>query len=112
MAGEEEGGEDRTEAPTPRRLEKAREEGQVALSRELVAFATLGLGAIAAIVALPPLGARMLGTLRGVLEHAHRLEPHRAAWEVAGSAILTVAAVAGLVMAGAVAAVDRAGKPR
>ena len=105
MAGEEAGGEDRTEAPTPRRLEKAREEGQVALSREVVAFATLGLGAIAMIVALPPLGAQMLATLRGVLEHAHRLEPHRAAWEVAGSAVLTVATVAGLVMAGAIAAV-------
>lgn len=102
---EEEGGGDRSEAPTPRRLEKAREEGQVALSREAVAFATLGLGTVALIVALPPLGVRMLGGLRGVLENAHRLDPYRAAWEVSGSAILTVAAVAGLVAAGAVAAV-------
>lgn len=105
MAGEDEGSEDRTEAPTPRRLEKAREEGQVALSREVVAFSTLGVATIALVVALPPLGARMLTSLRGVLEHAHRLEFDRAAWEVAGNAILTVLAVAGMVMAGAIAAV-------
>ncbi|MDT8266970.1 EscU/YscU/HrcU family type III secretion system export apparatus switch protein, partial [Roseomonas sp. DSM 102946] len=33
--------EDRTEAPTPRRLQKAREEGQVAVSREMAGFASL-----------------------------------------------------------------------
>ncbi|OXH84324.1 hypothetical protein CA831_30735, partial [Burkholderia multivorans] len=32
---------DRTEAATPRRREKAREEGQVARSRELASFALL-----------------------------------------------------------------------
>ena len=42
--------EDRTEAPTPRRLEKAREEGRVPLSREAVGAAGLA-GAVLAIVA-------------------------------------------------------------
>jgi flagellar biosynthetic protein FlhB len=48
MAGEQEGAGEKTEAPTPRRLEKAREEGQVAVSREVagavgMAGALLGL---------------------------------------------------------------------
>ena len=34
--------EDRTEEPTQRRLERAREEGETALSSELVKFAALG----------------------------------------------------------------------
>lgn len=104
MAGEEGGGGDRTEAPTPRRLEKAREEGQVALSREAVSFVALGFGTLGLFVALPVLGARMLATMRGVLEHAPLLQPHRAAWEVAGAALAAVLTVAGLVAAGATAA--------
>lgn len=101
--GEAEGG-DRTEAPTPRRLEKAREEGQVALSRELVAFTTLAFGTIGLIVALPPLGARMLGVMRGVLEQADRLDPARAAWEAAGAGLLVVLGVGGLVAVAAIGA--------
>jgi flagellar biosynthetic protein FlhB len=38
---------ERTEAPSQRRLEQAREEGQVARSRELNTFALLGAGALA-----------------------------------------------------------------
>ena len=105
MAESEAEGEDRTEAPTPRRLDKAREGGQVALSRELVAFATLGFGTVGLMVALPPLGARMLGALRGVLEQADRLDPARAAWEAAGAGLLVVLGVGGLVAVAAIAAV-------
>ncbi|PWG68658.1 flagellar biosynthetic protein FlhB, partial [Enterococcus hirae] len=35
---------EKSESPTPRRLEKAREEGQVARSRELSTFALLAAG--------------------------------------------------------------------
>ncbi len=40
-------GGDRTEAPTARRLQKAREDGQVALSREMVTLAMLVTGSLA-----------------------------------------------------------------
>ncbi len=39
--------EDKNQAPTPRRLQKAREEGQVAVSRELSMFASLSAGSLA-----------------------------------------------------------------
>jgi flagellar biosynthetic protein FlhB len=69
MAGEEgQDAEDRTEAPTPRRLEKAREEGQVPLSREVVGFATLAAAALACLLVLPGLGREMLGAMRDLLE--------------------------------------------
>ena len=45
--------EDKTEEPTPRRLERAREEGETALSSELVKFAALG-GATLATALLGP----------------------------------------------------------
>jgi flagellar biosynthetic protein FlhB len=40
--------EDKTEAATPRRIEKAREEGQVAVSRDLSMFASLAAGGLVA----------------------------------------------------------------
>lgn len=45
--------EDRTEAPTQRRLERAREEGQAALSREAVHLASLGAATLAAVMLGP-----------------------------------------------------------
>ena len=45
--------EDRTEAATPRRLQKAREEGQVPVSRELAAFAGLAAVTLALVMAAP-----------------------------------------------------------
>ena len=59
--------EDRTEAPTPRRLDRAREEGQVPLSREAVGFATLLATTIAASLALPSLGGDLLRAMRVLL---------------------------------------------
>jgi flagellar biosynthetic protein FlhB len=68
MAGQEAPDpEDRTEAATPRRLEKAREEGEVALSREAVGFATLLAAALAALVTLPGPGLAMLVAMRALL---------------------------------------------
>ncbi|HYF09737.1 MAG TPA: EscU/YscU/HrcU family type III secretion system export apparatus switch protein [Acetobacteraceae bacterium] len=106
MAGEEgeAGGEDRTEAPTPRRIEKAREQGQVALSREAMSFAALALGTLGLFLALPPLGGWMLLSLRAVLEASHQADPARAAWQAVAAGLPAVAVVAGLAGAGAVAA--------
>jgi len=105
MADGEDGGQDRTEEPTQRRIEKAREEGHVALSREAVTFAALGFGTLGLFAALPLLGTRMMAAMRGLLESAQRVDPHRAAWEVAGAGLVVVLGVAGLVAAGATAAV-------
>ncbi len=68
--GGEEGGahaEDRTEAPTPKRIERARSEGQVPLSRDAVGLATLLCATIVGMLALPAMGAEWLRAVRGAL---------------------------------------------
>ena len=99
---EEGDAEDKTEAPTPRRLEKAREDGQVPLSREAVGFATLLLGMAGAFFAMPEAGAATMRALRGLLSRAHELTP-RDAWGLLGPALLALLPVAGAAAAGAVA---------
>ena len=49
-------GEDRTEAASPRRLERARSEGNVAVSREVPALAGLGAATLVLAMAGPSLG--------------------------------------------------------
>ncbi|MCA8094537.1 flagellar type III secretion system protein FlhB [Burkholderia anthina] len=56
---------DRTEAATPRRREKAREEGQVARSRELASFALLAAGFYGTWLLAGPSGAHLQTMLRG-----------------------------------------------
>ncbi|MBN3829696.1 flagellar type III secretion system protein FlhB [Burkholderia sp. Ac-20384] len=56
---------DKTEAATPRRREKAREEGQVARSRELASFALLAAGFYGAWLLAGPLGGHLQAMLRG-----------------------------------------------
>ncbi|MBP0446231.1 flagellar biosynthesis protein FlhB [Roseomonas sp. SSH11] len=73
--------EDRTEAPSARRLQKAREEGQAPNSRELSGFVALAAAVLAAGLALPTLGRDLLRALRRILEHAHQLTPEQA-WAV------------------------------
>ena len=60
--------DDRTEAPTAKRLNRAREAGQAPVSRELVAFATLGAAAIAMAWLADTATARLAGRLRPLLE--------------------------------------------
>ncbi|MDD4052686.1 MAG: EscU/YscU/HrcU family type III secretion system export apparatus switch protein, partial [candidate division Zixibacteria bacterium] len=66
----EDTGQDKTEQATPRRLEKAREQGQVARSMELnsVVIVTLGMGA--AYVLGPALGGHLMGTMRQAFSEA------------------------------------------
>ncbi len=47
--------DDRTEAATPRRLQRAREEGQVPVSREMVTLAGLVAVALLTVIAGPAL---------------------------------------------------------
>ncbi|TCZ63643.1 EscU/YscU/HrcU family type III secretion system export apparatus switch protein [Roseicella aquatilis] len=71
MAGDDKEAEDRTESPTARRLNQAREQGQVPLSREALGFATLLAATLAGILALPPAGLAWLHALRALLEAPH-----------------------------------------
>ncbi|HVW53209.1 MAG TPA: flagellar biosynthesis protein FlhB [Trinickia sp.] len=62
---------DKTEAATPRRLEKARSEGQVARSRELATFALLGAGFFGVWGLSGPIGVHLQGMLRGAFTFNH-----------------------------------------
>lgn len=57
---EEQQGQEKTEEATPRKLEKAREEGQVARSRELNSVAIVTFGAFAAIFVAPEMADAMI----------------------------------------------------
>lgn len=104
MAAGEDDASDRTEAATPRRLEKAREEGQVALSREATGFLALGLGVVAAATALPVLGRDLLLALRGLMAQSHAIAWSDAVPPLLWLGILAVLPVAGFCAIGAVAA--------
>jgi len=64
----EESDQERTEAPSPQRLEKAREEGQVPQSRELATFVVLMTGGAALWVMARGLGQSMSQIVRGGLQ--------------------------------------------
>jgi flagellar biosynthetic protein FlhB len=70
---------DRTEAATPRRLERAREEGQVALSREAITWASLCGAGLAAAVTMPALLPGQLAALRLLLSGLAEARPAAAA---------------------------------
>lgn len=97
--GEGEDRDDRTEEPSQKRLQKAWEEGQVALSREAVGFTTLMASAVGAALLLPAQIRGLAAAMRGTFSRAHEMEPLRAAgdwlamflglaWPVAAAAIL------------------------
>jgi len=92
-------GADRSEAATPRRIERAREDGQVALSREASGWVALLLATIAAGIALQTQGVVLMRAMRVTLESAHRLDMTEvlAALSVAGvRLVLPVAGAAAL----------------
>ena len=64
----EESDQERTEAPSPQRLEKAREEGQVPQSRELATFVVLMTSGAALWMMASGLGQTMSGIMRDGLE--------------------------------------------
>jgi flagellar biosynthetic protein FlhB len=71
MAAEAEQGGERTEDPSPRRLQEARERGQVPRSRELTSFAAM-VGGSAALVAI---GGSLAGDLSQMMRHALVVDP-------------------------------------
>jgi flagellar biosynthetic protein FlhB len=98
---EDTAGDDRTEAATPRRLQRAREEGRVAISREVQGFA--GLAAVTLVLAWLAGGAaqELAARLAVFLAHADAAglagaEGLRLAWTAAlrGAAPFVLAALA------------------
>jgi len=77
--------EDRTEAPSEKRLREARERGDVPRSRELGNVAVLGVAAVALLVTAPRIGSASQGWLRdalrfdrALLDDPSQLLPHAA----------------------------------
>ncbi len=96
---------DRTQAATPHRLQKAREEGNVPVSRELTSLAGLGAATLLLIMDGPPLARAFAIQLRGLLVLPASPDPAAAMTQAAHAAILLAGPVAGAVLAAAAAAV-------
>lgn len=105
MAGPGQDADDRTEAATPRRLEKAREEGQVPLSREAGGFATLAAAALVMATAAPSLARGLAQQLAVVMERAWELDPLAALRFVALAGVKAAAPFALAALLAGVAAV-------
>ncbi len=73
MAAESEQGGERTEEPSQRRLQDARERGQVPRSRELTNFATM-IGGSATLIAI---GGTLATHLSQIMRHALSIDPAR-----------------------------------
>jgi flagellar biosynthetic protein FlhB len=102
--GDGEEGEERTEEPSHKRLQKAWEEGQVALSREAVGFVTLMASALGAALLLPGQIRGVAAAMRGTFSRAHEMEPARAAAEWLGMFIDLAWPIAAAAIVGAVVA--------
>ena len=66
--------EDRTEAATPRRLQRAREQGQFPLSREVPLLTGLGGAALALMLFAAPAAQQAAQRLSGFFADAHRID--------------------------------------
>jgi flagellar biosynthetic protein FlhB len=98
--------EDRTEEATPRRLQKAREEGQVPVSRELATFAGLGAVALVLVMSGPEIAGQLAQRLSVFLARGYELDPGSfAVFRQAGMALLGAAGpiVLAALLAGATA---------
>ncbi len=66
--------DDRTEAPSAKRLARAREEGRVAVSRELQTLSGLGVAILALVMLVPPRADRFVIRMRGLMENAATID--------------------------------------
>jgi flagellar biosynthetic protein FlhB len=85
---------DRTEAASPRRLQRAREDGQAPVSREVATLAVLGGGGAALAMLGPDAFARLAGRLSALVAGADRIPPAQA-WRMA---VFAAAAAAGPIL--------------
>ena len=74
MAEAEGSGGDRTEAATPRRLQRAREEGNVPISREVSGLAGLGAGVLVLWTMSNLAGDRLASVLRNLIAASGRID--------------------------------------
>ncbi|QEO16884.1 EscU/YscU/HrcU family type III secretion system export apparatus switch protein [Acetobacter vaccinii] len=75
MAEEGSGGGERSQAPTEHRLRTAREEGNIAQSREVQMLVSLGSFLIFAVMFAGPTAQRFVAHMRGIMEHAATIPP-------------------------------------
>ena len=94
---------DRTEAPTAKRLQKAREEGNTPVSREAIALAVLAVAALVLTTAAPALSVGLTRRLTIFLSDMHHLDP-AAALRAAGMDMIYGAAPLALAALAAAAA--------
>jgi flagellar biosynthetic protein FlhB len=73
MSGSESSSEDRTEAPTQRRLEQAREQGQLPVSRDLGTLASLSGAALGAAMLAPAIAHRLADQSAALLDQLDRI---------------------------------------
>jgi flagellar biosynthetic protein FlhB len=104
MAEEEKDAEDRTEAATPERIEKARKDGNVALSRETVQVASLGGGALGLAMMGPDSGRALMEASAALFAGVHATTIPIAATALLEAAAPMLLGATGLAAAGAVAA--------
>lgn len=100
---------EKTESATPRRLDKAREEGQVARSRELASFALLAAGFLGVWAMSGSIGVHLQSMMRGAFtfNHASVVDPNRmliGAGSAGREGLLAVMPVLALTAAAALAA--------
>ena len=96
--------DDATEEPTKRRIEKARKEGDVAVSREATSLLILVSAMFAAFVSLPGSGAALIGAFRTLLARAHDADPVAELGSAAWHALAMLLPVAAAVIAAALVA--------
>ncbi len=101
---DEQDGASKTELPTQRRMERARQDGQTALSREAVAFGTLLLAVIACLMLLPAALSDMMVLLRGALSRGHEWNSAEAVRIVLLDAIVMLLPILAATAIGAIAA--------
>ena len=94
---------DRSQPATQRRKDKAREDGQVPLSREVAGLAGLGGATLVFVVAGPAMARSGAGRLAGLLAGMHTLEAAPALREAALATLVLVAPIALAVMLSSVA---------
>ncbi len=100
-----EGDEDRTQAATPKRLEMARSEGNVPLSREVPVLAGLAMATLVLTMAGPRLGRAFMVQLTGLLSNLQSTTPVAALHNAVWSWIAIVAPVVLAITAGVAASV-------
>ncbi len=95
--------EDRTEAATPRRLQQAREQGSIALSREVPVLAGLGAATLLLMMAGPSLGQSLASRLAPMFNVSRASDPAAALAAALAAAALAIGPLVLGVMAASVA---------